>query len=209
MDVDNMDLARIKQQYDTLYTALGFERQGLFRLLQRQFNPREVVYLGSSIHVTPSFFFPHVRYVDNGAQSCAFFADVNAVQAFIAQHKQYRRAPYLQYVRVDYSSRMPGSFERGDLVLALYAPGALHVAANYLQRHGLLVYLPLPSDRDVALPAVLVQVGAIVAKGDSYRYEEGDRTPPTPSGRLTGGSPGRGERYRDDNVYGVYATSNA
>jgi hypothetical protein len=204
-----MDLARIKQQYDSLYTALGFERQGLFRLLQRQFNPREVVYLGSSIHVTPSFFFPHVRYVDNAAQSRDFFAGMDAVKAFVLRRKQYRQAPYLQYVHADYRSWMPGPFACGDLVLALYAPGALHVAANYLQRHGLLIYLPLPSDQDIAPPAVLVQVGAIVAKGDSYRYEEGDRTPPTPSGRLTDGSPGRGERYRDDNVYGVYAASNA
>jgi hypothetical protein len=185
------------------------ERQGLFRLLRRQFNPREVVYLGSSIHVTPSFFFPHVRYVDNGDQSSAFFSGMDAVNAFVSQRKQYRQAPYLHYVHADYLSSMPGPFARGDLVLALYAPGALSIAANYLQRHGLLVYLPLPSDQDIAPPAALVQVGAILAKGYSYRYEEGDRMLPTPSARLTGGSPGRGERYRDDNVYGVYVASNA
>lgn len=204
-----MDLARIERQYDSLYRALGLERQGLFRLLQRQFNPRQVVYLGSSIHVTPSFFFPHVRYVDNGDQSRAFFAGMDAVKAFVSKRKQYRQAPYLHYLHVDYRTWTPGPFECGDLVLALYAPGVRQIAANYLQRHGRLLYLPLPSDQDVAPPAALVQVGAIVAKGDGYRYEEGDRTPPTPSARLTGGSPGRGERYRDDNVYGVYVASNA
>jgi hypothetical protein len=158
-----MDLARIERQYDSLYRALGLERQGLFRLLQRQFNPQQVVYLGSSIHVTPSFFFPHVRYVDNGAQSRAFFAGMNAVNAFVSQRKQYRQAPYLHYVHVDYRTWTPGPFERGDLVLALYAPGALLVVANYLQRHGLLVYLPLPSDQDIAPPAALAQAVVIDA----------------------------------------------
>ena len=202
--INAMDLARIEQHYNSTYAALDFERRGLFRLLQRQFKPREVVYLGSSIHVTPSFYFPHVRYVDNSAQSRDFFADFDTLKAFVSQRKQYRQAPYLQYIQVDYHSWVPSPFERGDLVLALYAPGALAATTTFMKRCGVLVYLPLPSDQDSAPPPGLAQMGIIVAKGDSYYYENGGLATPTPSATLAGGSPGRGERFRDDNVYGVY-----
>jgi hypothetical protein len=45
--------------YQKVYVDLGFERGGLFELVQKEYHPREVLYLGCSIHITPAFSFPH------------------------------------------------------------------------------------------------------------------------------------------------------
>ena len=74
--------------YDKHYQSIGFERAGLFELIQKQFLCETALYPGCLIHITPSFYFAHVVYVDHNPLSREFFSQKEQVAAFIHHYKK-------------------------------------------------------------------------------------------------------------------------
>lgn len=129
----------VLDSYNTLYKAMGFERLGLFRLVAETYRCREVLYPGSSIHVTPSFVFPHVVYVDKSAQAKRFFAAHEEVLDFVTRNREYKRKPFIQFLHQDYSETLPLRAESFDLLLSLFAGNVARVCASHLRAGGLLL----------------------------------------------------------------------
>ena len=61
--------------YDRFYSALNFDRSGLFELIKDEYGCGTVLYPGCSIHITPSFYFQHTVYVDISETAKKFFED--------------------------------------------------------------------------------------------------------------------------------------
>lgn len=125
--------------YEKQYRNIGFERAGLFKLIREIYHCTEVLYPGSSVHITPSFYFPHVVYVDRSQAAIDFFANQTAVHTYINRKKTYKRSTYIRFIAQDYAGDLPlpeGSF---DLLLALFAPRVMHTCHKYLKKGGLLV----------------------------------------------------------------------
>lgn len=61
--------------YSKTYCDMNFERRGLFELLCQKFPSEKVIYPGCSIHITPSFYFQHVLYIDRSQAATDFFSD--------------------------------------------------------------------------------------------------------------------------------------
>lgn len=59
--------------YQKYFQERNFERLDLFEIIADKFNIQRVLYPGSFIHITPSFIFPDVVYVDNDRQAHQFF----------------------------------------------------------------------------------------------------------------------------------------
>ncbi|MBD3375223.1 hypothetical protein GF406_09320, partial [candidate division KSB1 bacterium] len=93
-----MKSRQIKHYYCKYFESIGFERLGLFECLQREFGERRVLYLGSFIHITPSFVFRNVTYLDRSELARDFFSDLTTVTDFIEQKKTYRSAPKVTYI---------------------------------------------------------------------------------------------------------------
>ena len=74
-----MNFNEIKYNYKKYYENIQFERIGLFNCIKNNFKIDNVIYLGSSIHITPSFIFPNVTYVDTSELSSLFFQDIKSV----------------------------------------------------------------------------------------------------------------------------------
>lgn len=129
----------VLDSYNTLYKAMDFERLGLFRLVAETFRCREVLYPGCSVHVTPSFVFPHVVYVDKSAEAKRFFAAHEEVLDFVTRNREYKRKPFIQFLHRDYSESLPLRAESFDLLLSLFAGNTAHFCANYLRMGGLLL----------------------------------------------------------------------
>lgn len=125
--------------YQSQYADLRFERSGLFRAIEARYRPREVLYPGCSIHITPSLYFPHVVYVDKSEAAARFFADTASLVEYINRHKYYRRRAYIRFIYQDYSRPLPLRAGAFDLVLALFAGGISAWCKNYLKQGGLLV----------------------------------------------------------------------
>jgi len=123
--------------YWKMYVEPRFERTALFTLLRQQFACESVLYPGCSIHIAPSFVFPHVVYVDRSPEAIQFFADTAAIQAYIDSKKKYKRSAYFRFIAQDYT--LPLEEQSFDLLLALFAGVISSVCKPYLKTGGLLV----------------------------------------------------------------------
>jgi hypothetical protein len=56
--VEKMTLSEIKANDQKYYASIHFERTALFECLNAYFDAETLLYIGSSIHITPSFIFP-------------------------------------------------------------------------------------------------------------------------------------------------------
>ena len=125
--------------YRSIYKEMNFERLELFRFVAETYPCKEVLYPGSSIHVTPSFVFPHVVYVDKSAEAKSFFDNQKEVLDFVSLNREYKRKPFLKFIHQDYSQPLPlrkGSF---DLLLSFFAGTVAPICGQYLREGGLLV----------------------------------------------------------------------
>lgn len=125
--------------YQKYYRDLQFERAGLFKAIQEKFNCQTVLYPGSFVHITPSFFFPHVVYVDRAPAAQEFFANTASVAAYINSHKTYKRSAYFRFIAQDYAEAMPLREEEFDLLISLFAGHIAQACQKYLRKGGFLL----------------------------------------------------------------------
>ncbi|MGE5776898.1 MAG: hypothetical protein ACM33V_11785 [Chloroflexota bacterium] len=125
--------------YKTQYADLHFERAGLFKALREKYDPKDVLYPGCSVHVTPSLYFPHVVYVDQSEAAKQFFADEKSLLEFVNRNKQYKPSAHIRFLLGDYSGSLPLREGNFDLLLSLFAGGIAKACAKYLRPGGLLL----------------------------------------------------------------------
>lgn len=189
----------VLDSYNTLYKAMDFERLDLFRLVAQTYYCREVLYPGSSIHVTPSFVFPHVVYVDKSAQAKRFFAAHEEVRDFVTRNKKYKRKPFIQFLHQDYSESLPLQTESFDLLLSLFTGNIAQVCAPYLRTGGLL----LTNQRKRIEPGFKL-TAAIRFQSGKYRFLETGDIPPAEPGRKYLRRSARGLEYVETETYFVF-----
>lgn len=125
--------------YENTYKSLRFERAGLFKTVQEKYPGKDVLYPGSSVHVTPSLYFPHVVYVDQSEATAQFFASERPIAEFVSRNKHYEQSAYIRFIRQDYSQPLPLREESFDLLLALFTGGIAKSCYQYLKVGGFLL----------------------------------------------------------------------
>lgn len=162
-----MSAKSVIDSYKTIYRDMDFERLDLFRLIEATYHCREVLYPGCSIHVTPSFVFPHVVYVDKSAEAKTFFDGHAEVLDFVARNREYKRKPFIQFFHQDYSAHLPLQQESFDLLLSFFAGTVAPACEEYLRRGGLL----LTNQRgEVDAVSGFGLVGTIRFQGGKYQF---------------------------------------
>lgn len=168
------------EQYKSLYSDLRFEREGLFSFIHETYACRDVLYPGCSIHITPSFYFPHVVYVDQSKAASQFFAEQNSLLGFVNLHKAYKRSAYIRFIHKDYSTPLPLRENSFDLLLALFAEGVSKSCVRYLRIGGILLTNNHRGDAVDAARDASLALTAIVRFGKGkYRVEEENPDPGT------------------------------
>lgn len=124
--------------YESTYKSLQFERGGLFKAIVERYRSREVLYPGCSVHITSSFYFPHVVYVDQSEAAAQFFADERAVLDFVNRNKHYKASTYIRFIRQDYSQPLSLREASFELLLALFT-GGIAKLYKYLKLGGFLL----------------------------------------------------------------------
>ncbi len=141
------------QPYRQLYVDTGFERLALFKALGATLRPQTVLYAGSSVHITPSFVFQNVTYVDPSGLAAGFFQNMEEVREFIEKNKSYRQKTFIRYIegKVENCRGMHLQF---DLAMSLYSgaigshcwpllrPGGHYVGNNHLGDMAQVLALP-------------------------------------------------------------------
>lgn len=135
-----MDDRRIAVIYQEYVVAPGLERTMLLEALRaRCAREATVLYPGASVHVTPSFYFQHVVYVDRSELSCDFFAHTQTVLDLVSGRRKYRQQPFVRFVEQDFTTVLPVPEASFDVLLALYAGGISGSCARYVKPGGLLL----------------------------------------------------------------------
>ncbi len=137
--------------YKKHYGDVKFERIGLFKFISENYACNEVLYPGCFIHITPSFFFPHVIYVDKDPIAVKFFADQVGILQFVNRNKKYKRSAYIQFVAYDYLQEIQLAKGQFDILIALYAGGIAQACKKYLKTGGILVTNNFHQDAEYAV----------------------------------------------------------
>ena len=155
--------------YNRQYVDTGFERTELFELLSREIDARIVLYPGSFVHCTPSFFFPICVYVDSDRRAPRFFSS-STVRRFIEEHASYNTKPVIRFHYQSYENDIPEVEESFDLLISMYAGFVSANCTRYLKRGGYLVVNNSHGDASMAqLDERFELVGALHGRNDSYR----------------------------------------
>lgn len=139
---------RVSDKYSQFYKSIGFERLGLFELIKDEFNPATVLYPGCSIHVTPSFYFNHVVYVDTSQLSIDFFANKNDVSGIINENKTFPESSYWHFLPKDFQSDLGLRTSSFDLLLSLFSGKLINYCEKYVKFKGFVLTNSLFSDND-------------------------------------------------------------
>lgn len=165
--------------YQKQYVDLRFERGKLFKLIQEEYHPIEVFYPGSSIHITPAFYFPHVVFVDKSPEAVKFFSNHKAVFDLVMRCRNYKRRPYLKFIAQDFTQPLQISEKQFDLILAIFTGGVARACKRYLKTGGLLLTNNHQNDAlEAAQESELSLIANIQFRRGRYQLTENDTSRP-------------------------------
>lgn len=128
----------VLELYQKYFQEGQFERLDLFEIIADKFNVQRALYAGSFVHITPSFVFPDVVYVDNDKQAKQFFGKPE-VFTFIAERKIYPQESKVTFHFADYRNGFDEPFETFDLLISQYAGFVGQHCKSYLKTGGFLL----------------------------------------------------------------------
>lgn len=164
----------ITGSYNRFYSALNFDRAGLFELIKDEYGCETVLYPGCSIHITPSFYFQHVVYVDISEIAKEFFQDNQNILSIVNSNKKYKQSAYIQFIHSDYTKELPVRENNYDLLLSIYAGGITKSCKKYIKPGGIIVSNNHHNDAQQALRDSSVRLEALIRrKGKKYHIENG------------------------------------
>lgn len=158
--------------YQKYFQEKQFERLDLFEIISDRFNVQRALYAGSFVHITPSFVFPDVVYVDNDKQAKQFFGKPEIFK-FIAKRKIYPQEAKVTFHFADYRNGFDEPFETFDLLISQYAGFVGQYCKPYLKIGGLLVANNSHGDAGVAAIDVDYQLKAVFSvRNGKHRISE-------------------------------------
>jgi hypothetical protein len=120
--------------YEQLYVKLQFERSGLFKLVRKLLPIRSVFYPCCAYHITPSFFFETVYYVDKSDVVADFFADEQTVNKIIESRREVAKSRW-KFFQLDIAHSL-NEIPEVDLVIALNGGDVLKNAFEKAKKEG-------------------------------------------------------------------------
>lgn len=122
-----------KYNLDKEYTSIG-----LWREIQKKYNPQKVLYPGCYVHITPSLIFEEVVYVDSFRNTNEFYED-SEVKKFIEKNKEYENPAKYRFHHQDYSNALPEKEHSFDAIISQYGGFVGQATKKYLKTGGILI----------------------------------------------------------------------
>lgn len=126
------------QAYKQYYMDRDYEQVDLFRLLKKTYGLMKVIYPGSYIHISPSFIFPDVVYIDSDKNAEKFFSS-NELIPLVHERKEYSEDPKIAFRGVSYENLVEEFHSQFDLLISQYAGFISYVCKDYLRIGGYLL----------------------------------------------------------------------
>jgi len=159
--------------YKRFYEDINFDRAGLFETIKKEYGCITVLYPGCSIHITPSFYFQHVVYVDISETAKEFFNDTQNVVDYINGNKKYKQSAYIQFIHGDYTKQLPVRNENYDLLIALYAGEITKSCKKYVRAGGIILTNNHHNDtEELTKDSSITLDGLVFKRGKKYVIEK-------------------------------------
>lgn len=148
------------------------ERLELFQVIRTKFNIKKGLYPGSYVHITPSFIFPEMVYVDNDKRCNIFFSEPNTFK-LIKDNKVYPNNPILRFHFADFTKGFPEEENSFDLLISLYSGFVSKHCKKYLKKGGILIANNSHGDSSLAyLDLSFKFIGAIKRRGNNFKFTD-------------------------------------
>lgn len=128
----------VNQTYKKYYSDRDYEQIDLFQLLKETYQIKKVIYPGSYVHVSPSFVFSNVVYIDADKNTKKFFND-DTLKEFICNRKEYYEDPEVSFHGTDYKRMIEELKDQFDLLISQYAGFISDTCKQYLRIGGILL----------------------------------------------------------------------
>lgn len=162
----------IPKLYRQHFIDKQFERLDLFQLLADKYGIQRALYPGSFVHLTPSFVFPDVVYVDSDKRANAFF-ESGAGGKLVTERKLYPQVPKVTFYAADYRTGFDEPDESFDLLISQYAGFVGQACKRYLRSGGWLLANNSHGDAGVAaLDEDYRLVTAVFLRNGKHRLSE-------------------------------------
>ena len=189
---------RATNPYEQLYAKLQFERSGLFKLVRKLLPIRTVFYPCCSFHITPSFFFETVYYVDKSDAVADFFAKEETVNKIIHSRKEVSKSRW-KFFQLDIAHSL-SDIPEVDLVIALNGGDILKNAIEKARIKGyVLTASEFSGEHFIKNDGRYNHIFNIGFQSGEYRILKGERNPNAKKKSFT-----KGNVYRDMLRYSVY-----
>lgn len=126
------------EAYQKYYIERNYEQVDLFRILKSTYKINKVIYPGSFIHISPSFIFPEVVYIDSDKNAIKFFQN-NKLFDIVRDRKEYSEEPKISFYGEDYAKKIKVLYEQFDLLISQYAGFISDQCKDYLRVGGYLL----------------------------------------------------------------------
>lgn len=160
--------------YNKYHADRNFERLGLFQLLAEKYGIEKALYPGCFVHITPSFVYPSVIYVDMDKRAKKFFSDP-VIHDFASKRRTYSQEAEIIFHSADYRDDIGEKEESFDLLISQYAGFISQHCKKYLKTDGLL--LANNSHGDASMASINDDyrlVAVAMHRGEKYRLIEKD-----------------------------------
>lgn len=137
--------------YKKWYIDRDCEQLDLFEIIAKQYKIKSVLYPGSFVHITPSFFIPYACYVDLDNKACSFFKDISSVENIVQKRAINKNLkPIIKFYSQDYTEPIPEREKSFDLLISQYAGFICEPCKKYLKPGGYLLVNNSHGDAGIA-----------------------------------------------------------
>lgn len=113
------------------------DRKALYKAVAVEYGIRNAIYPGSFIDISPSLVIPDVTYIDNFKGAIRFFKQMDGIQNYIGQNKEYPETCKIFFIGQDYTE--PLGIGQVDLIISQYAGFVGQETKQYLKPGGILL----------------------------------------------------------------------
>ena len=121
--------------YKEWYVDRDREQLDLFEQIATKYHVCSVLYPGSYVQISPSFFFPYVCYVDSDSKARSFFKGIPELEKQILCYPSCRQKDVaIQFYGQDYAKPIDEPIESFDLLISQYAGFICEPCKRYLKK---------------------------------------------------------------------------
>ena len=137
--------------------------------MRLKYECNKVLYPGSFVHITPSFFFPEVVYLDLDKRCKKLFSDNETID-FINSKKEYNQKPIIRFYEMSFENNLKEQNDYFDLIISQFSGFISKYCTKYLKRNGIL--LANDSHGDATLAYTSGEYDLIGIVNDEMKIEE-------------------------------------